>query len=447
MSFRFPARWEGRDHGPNPLTQAVQTRKAAGLPLLDLTVSNPTVVGLPYPEDWPDLLSGRGVEGFDSGRAALRGYDPDARGMPSARRAVAEYYRERGEAVHTDDLFLTSGTSEAYAHLFKLLCEPGDAILIPRPSYPLLDTLADLAGLELASYPLIPAADVADTERPADASANTRLTPWKPDRRALSAAITPRTKVVVVVSPNNPTGNVLALEDAEWLVGFATRHGLALIVDEVFADYCHDGAASTSLVTSGDEGPLVFTLNGLSKLVGLPQLKLAWIHVAGDAHDKAVAAEALETMCDAALSVGTAPQVACAPLLRRRVEFQGPIKARLAENLATLRARVEGVHGLQVLWPERGWCVPVRCGDIEDDEAFAIRLVKEAGVLVQPGYFFDFDDEETIVVSLLAPPEIFGEGLERLIAILQADAYSRRKGAGLLDLPDSPDGATRPSGR
>lgn len=416
MRFRFPARWEGRDHGPNRLTEALLLRKAAGLPLLDLTVSNPTVVGLPYPEDWPDLLSGRGVEGFDSGRAALRGYDPDPRGLVTARRALVEYYRARGDAMlSADDFFLTAGTSEAYTHLFRLLCQPGDSMLVPRPSYPLLETLADLAGLHIDSYPLI--ARPARSNSP-EAVPRPAATRWDIDRDALVAALTPRTRIIVVVTPNNPTGSVLPPEDAAWLVRLAEERGLALVVDEVFADYRHDGVASTSLVTSGDGGPLVFTLNGLSKLVGLPQLKLAWIHVAGNTRDKAIATEALETMCDAALSVGTAPQVACAPLLRRRTEFQGPIKARLAENLATLRARVEGVHGLQVLWPEGGWCVPVRCGGIEDDEAFAIRLVKEAGVLVQPGYFFDFDDEETIVVSLLAPPEIFREGMTRIAAML-----------------------------
>lgn len=419
MPFRFPARWEGRDHGPNPLTQALRARKTAGLPLLDLTVSNPTVVGIPFPDDWPELLTGKdeghvGGEGFDSGRAALRGYDPDARGLTSARRALADYYRERGESVQADDLFLTAGTSEAYAHLFKLLCEPGDTILVPRPSYPLLDTLADLAGLALAPYPLVPVGDKGPTDMPP----NTRMTTWKPDRRALTEAITPRTKVLVVVSPNNPTGNALTDDDAAWLHELAERRGIALIVDEVFADYRHDGMASTSLLTSGDGGPLVFTLNGLSKLVGLPQLKLAWIHVAGDARDKAIATEALETMCDAALSVGTAPQVACAPLLRRRAEFQGPIKTRVAENLASLSALVADVKGLQVLWPEGGWCVPLRVDGVEDDEAFAIRLVEEHGVLVQPGYFFDFDDEETIVISLLTPPEVFREGVRRIIAEL-----------------------------
>jgi aspartate/methionine/tyrosine aminotransferase len=415
MSFRFPARWHGHESGPNPLTEALTARKAAGLSLIDLTISNPTIVGLPYPEDWPALLVGGGVA--DAGGAAspgIRGYDPDPRGLRSARRALVEYYATRGAInLNADDFFLTAGTSEGYAHLFKLLCEPGDTILVPRPSYPLLDTLADLAGLTLAAYPLVPTLAAA----PNTVTSPTPVTAWAPDREALTSAITPRTKALVVVNPNNPTGSVLSADDAAWLLKLAEDRGLALIVDEVFADYRHDGR-TTSLLTPSETGPLVFTLNGLSKLVGLPQLKLAWIHVAGEVADKAVATEALEYMCDAALSVGTAPQLACAGLLRGRSAFQGPIMARIAENLATLGALCAGHDRLKPLWPQGGWCLPVRCVGIDDDEAFAIRLVEETGVLVQPGYFFDFEDDETIVLSLLTPPEDFRNGVTRILTVL-----------------------------
>lgn len=413
MRFRFPARWQDGEHGPNPLTEAVNARKAAGLPLLDLTVSNPTAVGLAFPGDWPQLLQGEGSTGTsrEGERSALHVYNPDPKGLPVARRAIAEYRDGDSSAVlppvSPDDLFLVSGTSEGYAHLFRLLCEPGDAILVPRPSYPLLDALAGINGITIASYPL-----VAETRPTQDAVA------WRIDRDALEAEAGeagPRARAIVVVSPNNPTGHALADDDGAWLLAFAEARGLAVIVDEVFADYRHDGQTTARLVPAAD-GPLVFTLNGLSKLVGLPQLKLAWIHVAGNAADKAVAAEALEWMCDAHLSVGTAPQLACAPLLRRRAEFQDPIRARLAKNLATLRAIADGAPGLQVLWPQGGWCVPVHCAGIGDDERFAIRLVEEAGVLVQPGYFFEFDDEETVVASLLVPEEVFREGMERLAA-------------------------------
>jgi alanine-synthesizing transaminase len=397
MSFRFPARWEGRDGphlGPNPLTEALSARRASGKDILDLTASNPTGVGLAFPEDWTGLLGGD---------KSLHRYAPDPKGLPSARDAVAACYRDRGEPMDPEDLLLTAGTSEAYSHLFRLLCEPGDAILVPRPSYPLLETLADLAGLSLGTYPLVP--------REGQGAAA-----WNPDREALAAQITPRTRAIIVVQPNNPTGSVLSPEDAAWLLALAERRGLALIVDEVFADYRHDGAASTPMLRTA--GPLVFTLNGLSKLLGLPQLKLAWIHVAGNASDKARALDLLAWIGDAHLSVGSAPQLACPELLRRRGEFQEPIRARLRENLAALRTVAAAHSRLHPLWPQGGWCLPVRCDGIADDEAFAIRLVETEGLLVQPGYFFDFDDEETIVVSLLPEPGLFREGLERLVRAL-----------------------------
>jgi alanine-synthesizing transaminase len=392
MSFHFPARWEGREHSPNPLSEAVAKRKSMGTDLLDLTVSNPTSVGLKFPEDWPELLVG------DS----LRRYDPDPKGSRMVRDAIAGYYADRGESVSSDDLFLTAGTSEAYAHLFKLLCEPGDAILVPTPSYPLLETLADLGGLSFETYPLVPH----ETQG---------VINWSPEREALTAQITDQTRVLCVVQPNNPTGNILSSETAIWLIELAERYDLALIVDEVFADYRHDGAATPLLRTGG---PLVFTLNGLSKLVGLPQLKLAWIHVAGNEPDKAKANDLLEWMCDAHLSVSSASQLAAPELLRRRVEFQKPIRERIATNLATLREFTATNQRLQPLWPQGGWCLPVRCVGIRDDEEFAIRLVKDEGVLIQPGYFFDFEDEETIVISLLPDPEIFRGGLTRLVRTL-----------------------------
>jgi alanine-synthesizing transaminase len=425
MPFRFPDRWEGREHGPNPLSEAVTRRRArekSGQDLLDLTVSNPTTVGISFPDDWARLPGGR----EDADRLLLR-YAPEPKGLPSVRKAIAAYYAERdaarGEVAHPpdavdpDDLFLTAGTSEAYAHLFKILCEPGDALLVPRPSYPLLETLADLAGLKLQTYPLVP--DVAS-----DPQDRRGTVAWRLDRKALTAQVTARTRVLCVVQPNNPTGNILSPEDGAWLLAFAEKHNLALVVDEVFADYLHfepgipDAGSIPAAPRLRSTGPLVFTLNGLSKLVGLPQLKLAWIHVAGSAGDKAKAKDLLEWICDAHLSVGTASQLAAPELLRRRTEFQNPIRARIAANLSPLREVAASDPRLQPLWPQGGWCLPVRCEGIGDDEEFAIRLVETEGVLVQPGYFFDFEDEEIIVISLLPPPEIFREGLVRLLRAL-----------------------------
>jgi aspartate/methionine/tyrosine aminotransferase len=412
VTFRFPGRWPQEDPGPNPLSAAVQRRRDAGLPVVDLTLSNPTRAGLAFPENWEALL----------GNAAVRSYDPDPRGSAGAREAIARYYTERdtgrgaSEAragcVEPRDLFLTAGTSEAYSHLFKLLCGPGDAALVPRPSYPLLETLADLEGVTLHPYDLVPGAR-AGVPHPVQG------TPWVLDRDDLLSALTPATRIVFVVHPNNPTGSLLSPEDAAWLLDLATRKGLAIVVDEVFADYRVNGSSAPRFPS---DGPLVFTLNGLSKLLGLPQLKLAWIHLAGSPSLKTVAARHLEWMCDAYLSVGAAPQAACAELLRRRAEFQDPIRDRITANLATLREFAEKHPALQPLWPEAGWCLPVRCaGLIEngmDDEAFAIRLLATEGVLVQPGYFFDFEAGDRIVLSLLPEPKSFRQGLERIVRLL-----------------------------
>jgi alanine-synthesizing transaminase len=411
MSFRFPARWHGLESAPTPLSEALARRRAAGLPLLDLTGSNPTTAGTPLPEDWTSLLAD----------PAGRTYAPESKGLRVTRAAIARYYAERdgaGSAIDPEALFLTAGTSEGYAHLFRLLCEPGDEALVPRPSYPLFDTLASLSDVELRPYPLLPAADAPG------------MPVWRIDFAALESAVTPRTRAILVVSPNNPTGNVLSGDEATALLAFAARHGLAVIVDEVFADYIFGSAAASHPQSARPARRLashdvpVFTLNGLSKLVGLPQLKLAWIHVDGNPADKAVAMNALEWMCDAHLSVSTAAQLAAPELLRRRAEFQAPIRARLAENLKTLEELATTHASLQPLLPEGGWAAPIRCLGLkndEDDEALTIRLVEEHGVLAQPGYFYDFEEDEgeaTLVVSLLTPPEVFREGLTRIAAAL-----------------------------
>jgi alanine-synthesizing transaminase len=395
MTFRFPGRWPERDPGLNPLSEALERRRASGRPLFDLTVSNPTQCGLKFPEDWESALWG------DPAHQGLRTYEPNPRGDAAAREAIAAYYGARGDSVDPRDLFLTAGTSEGYSHLFKLLCEPGDHALIPRPSYPLLETLAELEGIALGTYDL-------DPEKS-----------WGLDRKGLEGALTSRTRIVFIVQPNNPTGSLLEAEDTAWLLELAARRGLALVVDEVFADYAHGSEPVRKIQTSG---PLVFMLNGLSKLLGLPQLKLAWIHVAGNAVDKEKAERYLEWICDAYLSVGTAPQNACAPLLRRRAEFQEPLRERLRLNLETLREFAGNHAGLEPLWPRGGWCVPVRCPGIVksgmDDEAFAIRLLESEGVQVHPGYFFDFGSEDILVLSLLPDPEMFREGLTRLCRAL-----------------------------
>ena len=374
MPFHFSDRWQDSDPTPNALTEAIAARKKSGQPIFDLTASNPTQCGIVYP-DWTSLLN----------QSSVQTYDPHPQGNLKAREAIAQYYAERSERVAPYDLFLTAGTSEGYAHLFKLLCDPGDEVLVSSPSYPLLETLASLEGIQIRSYF---------------------------DLKSLKANLTERTRAIFLVQPNNPTGHVLSKNDADYLVHIAEEKGLALVVDEVFADFLYN---SNILPLLHSKKSLVFTLNGLSKLLGLPQLKLAWIHVDGETSLKARAKKHLEWICDAYLSVSTASQAACPELLERRLDFQIPIQERLETNLSTLREVAKANPQLEPLWPQGGWCIPVRCKGVEDDEAFALELLEKHGVLVHPGYFFDFEEEDVVVLSLLIEPTVFREGLARLL--------------------------------
>ncbi len=394
MPFHFSKRWMDREAGPNPLTEALAARKKSGQSFLDLTLSNPTQCGIEFPTDWTRLL--------DTTEALH--YEPNPQGDLKAREAIVEYYAGRGEKIEAQDIFLTAGTSEGYAHIFKLLCDPGDTVLIPAPSYPLLETLAELEGIGLSTYPLAAGA--------ADADGNI---PWHLDREALETSLTDKTRALFVVQPNNPTGSILSDEDAEYLLALADTRQIALVIDEVFADFLH---GPQRLYKLESKKTLVFTLNGLSKLLGLPQLKLAWIHAQGNPPFKSQAKEHLEWICDAYLSVNTASQAACPELLRRRSEFQKPIQDRLRINLACLRELAHQNPGIQPLWPQGGWCIPLRFENSRDDEALALHLLQSQGVLTHPGYFFDFG-EDVLVVSLLPEPETFLEGMRRIVEALR----------------------------
>jgi aspartate/methionine/tyrosine aminotransferase len=389
MHPTFSNRWREFESEPNALALAEAERRAAGTGLLDLTVSNPTRCGLDTPADWTRLLDD----------PAGRTYDPHPQGLRPARKAIAEYYARRGQAVDPDDLFLTSGTSEAYSHLFKLLANPGDRVLAPRPSYPLLHSLAGLESLQLDAYGLA----IGEESRGG-------MT-WNVDRNGLNAAVSDRTRAICAVQPNNPTGHLLTPSDSSFLTELAAARNMALIVDEVFCDYLHDAKADPVPLLSGHG--LVFTLNGLSKILGLPQLKLAWIHVSGPEALKAEAKKRLEWICDAYLSVGIPAQNAVPWLLARALEFQEPLRKRLRANLACLK-ELSGRISWTPLWPQGGWSDPLRLRDLENDEAFAVSLIRDQGVLVHPGYFYDFDGEDILVVSLLTQPDIFEAGLRRM---------------------------------
>ncbi len=375
--------------GPNVLARALARVRASGVPFYDLTETNPTAVGLPYPDGLPGLLA----------RPEVAEYRPHPLGDLDARRAVADEFRARGLEVSPARLLLTASTSEAYSHLFKLLCDPGDAVLVPQPSYPLFDLLTRFDAVRPVPYQLDPRGA------------------WCLDRGSLTDALTPATRAILVVSPNNPTGSMLRADDREWLVRLAASRDLALVADEVFADYPlrpRPDAASLA----GESRVLTFVLGGLSKSAGLPQMKLAWTCVSGPADLAAEAMTRLEVVADSYLSVSTPVQAAAGALIDAGRAVRRAIAARLVRNLDAARAAVAAVPAVTLCDPEGGWSAVLRVPAILSEEQMAVRLLDEAGVLVHPGYFFDFAEEAYLVLSLLPAPAVFDEGLARLLELL-----------------------------
>jgi len=353
-------------------------------PRFDLTVSNPTAVGLPYPHGLLDALA----------NPAGLCYQPHPRGHGEARRAVAEVLGQRGAPLDPDRVVLTASTSEAYTFLFKLLCDPGDAVLVPTPSYPLFEHLAALESVVARPYRL-------------DAEAG-----WRVDADALPAD--PAVRAVVVVHPNNPTGSAVAAPDREELLHRCARHGWALIADEVFLDYPLAGTLPASF--AGETRSLTFTLGGLSKLVGLPQLKLAWIAVSGPPAAVDAALERLDVIADAFLSVSTPVQLALPALLQGGAAVREAILARCRHNLLTLQECLASHPELTLHVPSGGWSSVLRVPALRSDEELVLDLIRLDSVAVHPGYFYDFPGEGYLVVSLLPEPATFAEGVRRLAA-------------------------------
>lgn len=400
--MHFSARTSQHDT-PNPLAVAVgraRTRAAGGGPaVLDLTVGNPTTAGIPY-ESQPILEA-------LADRRGLR-YAPDPLGSGAAREAVAQDWTARGTAIDASRIALTASTSEAYAALFKVLCDPGDEVLVPAPSYPLLGFLAAFESVKLETYPLVYAGR------------------WHVDIDALRAAVTPRTKAIVVVSPNNPTGSYLGIEELEAMLDL----GLPIVSDEVFATYPLAGNATNGVripdgriasVASSKRG-LVFALSGLSKLAALPQMKLGWIGVAGEPALAAEAMARLELVLDAYLSVATPVQHALPTILATRRTAEGAIRERTRKNLAVVRETMRRAPAASVLDVEGGWYAIVRVPETQTDEEWALELVEKDSVHVQPGYFFDMGRGAYLVVSLLTPESVMGQGMQRLAARVESHA-------------------------
>jgi hypothetical protein len=357
--------------------------------VIDLTESNPTRAGFHYPADLLTPLA--------SGRALV--YDPSPFGMDWARRAVAADYARRGADVPAERIVLTASTSEAYSLLFRLLADPGDEVLIPRPSYPLFEHLTRLDGV---------------VARPYDLEYHGR---WSIDFSSVERALTPRTRVLVVVSPNNPTGSFVKREEMDRLARLCTPRNVALLADEVFADYDLESDLwdrATSVAMRRDV--LTFALGGLSKSIGLPQVKLGWMATGGSDAVARSALERLEFISDTYLSVSTVVQVAAAELLLRGGVIRDEIRARTAANYRRLQELARPAPSCRVLRAEGGWYAVVQVPSFRSEEDLAIELLESDGVLVHPGYFFDFAHESFLVVSLLAPEPEFADGVARLLA-------------------------------
>lgn len=377
-------RWSSRSdnaEGPrNEIAVAIERRRAASLPLIDLTLSNPTEAGLHY------------ATGLFAHTADAISYQPDALGLRSARQTIAAHMHDLGVPADPDRMLLTASTSEAYGFLFKLLCDPGDEVLVPAPSYPLFDHLARLEAVTPVSYPLLPADD------------------FRIDLGALRQRITERTRAIVIVSPNNPTGSMIKHEELQALGDL----GLPVISDEVFGAFLFTPSALSARTALYVTDTLVFSLFGLSKLVGLPQMKLAWTCINGPDALVQQSLRRLELLADTYLSVATPVQLQVERLFSLGTNVRGQIRDRTRHNLTTLQTLARTCPAISVLTPEAGWCVVVRLPSTRSEEQWALGLIERSGVIVHPGYFYDFADEAYVVLSLLPPADVFMRGVTLL---------------------------------
>lgn len=412
------ARRAGWDLAPNALAERLSARRAAGLPFLDLTESNPTRCGLEAPSR--ALREALLHLADDPGCLA---YAPDPKGDAEARRAVAAVHAEQGAALDPEAVVLTAGTSEGYAHLFRLLADPGDRVLVPKPGYPLFELLAGLEAVEVGTHPLRFGAGR-----------------WGLDLEALTAAAaSPRVRAVLMVHPNNPTGSFVSEEEARALRSLCRTRGLALVSDEVFAAYRREGASPSAPRTllpppgAEEEGPLTFVLSGASKLLALPQLKAAWIAVAGPKTLRDEAVARLEVIADGYLSVSGLVQRALPGLLGARHGIVREVWARVVEGRRRLEAAVTGCAGIELLPCEGGWAAILRLRGAPppDEDALVGALLDEAGVAVHPGWLFDLEPADAegrpvahLVLSLLPEPDRVERGAVAIADVFRAQGFA-----------------------
>jgi alanine-synthesizing transaminase len=375
----------------NRFTKAWEEVRAAGREVLDLTISNPTRAGFDYDEAaiLAALSSPRAMD-----------YDPQPKGLLEAREAVCGYYGEQHATteLNPEQLILTTSTSEGYSYAFRLLCNPGDEVLIPKPSYPLFEFLADLQDVKLVPYPLI-----------YDHG-------WQIDFPSMPKAVSPVTRAVVVVHPNNPTGSYIKPNERDTLNRFCAEHDLALVGDEVFLDYAHDRGSRSSLALNREV--LTFTLSGLSKVSALPQMKVAWMVASGPTAKWQDAVARLEVIADTYLSMNAPIQWAVPILLQQRKSIQKQLLDRVLANLTELDRQLAARKACQRLGVEGGWYAVLRVPVTGSDEELAIELLRSKSVLVHPGHFYDFPGEGHLVLSLIGPKGEFAEGIRRVLEIV-----------------------------
>jgi len=375
----------------NRFTEAQRELEKSGREVFDLTVSNPTRVGVQHDKKIFDSL--QDLRALD--------YDPQPKGLWSAREAVANYYREQYKEIsfNTESLLLTTSTSEGYTYIFRLLCNPGDEIIVPKPSYPLFEFLADLQDVKLVPYPLI-----------YDHG-------WQIDFPSLRKAVNPRTRAVVVVHPNNPTGSYVHKGEKSELNKFCNDHNLALIVDEVFLNYAHDHVRRQTFAANTEA--LTFTLSGLSKISALPQMKLAWIAASGPAEQLDAAMQRLEVIADTYLSVNAPIQLATPVFLEQRKSVQSFLLKRVQANLTELDRLLAAQKTCARLNVEGGWYAVLRVPVTQSDEDLAIGLM-QMSVLVHPGHFYDFPSDGYLIVSLITATREFSEGIKLILYALNS---------------------------
>lgn len=378
---------------PNKISRLIEDRRRKGLPIMDLTESNPTRCGFDYPQ--VEIL-----EALSNPENLL--YQPDPKGLLKTRIAVTDYYSVYNIEVNPQNIFLTSSTSEAYTFIFRLLMNVGDEILVPKPSYPLIEYLAQINDVDIKYYHIL-----YDGE-------------WHIDFESIKKNILKNTKAILLIHPNNPTGSYIKKEEYKTLVEICASHNLALIADEVFLDYSfyEDDSRVNSFANKKDV--LTFSVSGISKILGLPQMKLAWIVVSGEEEVWREASSRLEVITDSYLSVSTPIQNAAQSWFDLREKLNREIRDRVKINFEFLIDRTRNDSPVKVLNVEGGWNAILKIPQTKSDEEWVEYFLTNHGVVVQPGYFYDFDRDGFIVVSLLSDPMLFQKGIDIIVKEIMA---------------------------